>query len=160
MLVKYLALLLLGLMWSGYARSQESVNSSGGDAKGNGGLVAFSIGQVVYTTNVTNIGSIAQGVQQAYEIFKLGNACDGIDISMITYPNPTINNVTLLISSCTTQIFYYRLFDMQGKLISHQQISAGIAQVKMSSLPAATYILNVVTQDFKKVQSFKIIKSR
>jgi hypothetical protein len=160
MLLKSLTLILLGLIWSNIAQTQESINPVGGDASGSGGSVAFSIGQVAYTTNLSDAGSSAQGVQQAYEIFKLGSGCDGIDIAIITFPNPTTNNVTVLISSCSTGIFYYRLFDMQGKLISRDQIQAGISQIKMTNLPAATYILNIATQDYKKNQSIKIIKTK
>ena len=63
------ALLMAGLLWAGFAQAQESANSSGGDATGSGGTIAYSIGQVVYTTNTGSNGSVAKGVQHAYEIF-------------------------------------------------------------------------------------------
>jgi len=40
-------LLATGLLWAGLAQAQESVNASGGDATGSGGIVAYSIGQAV-----------------------------------------------------------------------------------------------------------------
>ncbi len=46
-----IALLAAGLLWAGLAQAQESVNATGGDATGSGGTVAYSVGQVVYTTN-------------------------------------------------------------------------------------------------------------
>ena len=46
-------LLVTGLLWAGLAQAQESANASGGDATGSGGTVAYSVGQVVYTTNTT-----------------------------------------------------------------------------------------------------------
>ena len=36
---------------------QQSVNSSGADANGNGGTASYSIGQVVYTTHTGNGGT-------------------------------------------------------------------------------------------------------
>ena len=59
------AFLLLGL---GGLHAQESVNSSGGEATGTGGTASYSVGQVVYTTATGTNGSVAQGVQQPYEI--------------------------------------------------------------------------------------------
>ncbi|MGC8754863.1 MAG: hypothetical protein ACP5QJ_07625, partial [Thermosulfidibacteraceae bacterium] len=65
--LKLSAVLLLGLGLTGL-QAQESVNATGGNASGNGGTVAYSVGQVVYTTNTGTNGSVAQGVQQPFEI--------------------------------------------------------------------------------------------
>jgi hypothetical protein len=67
-----IVLLAAGLFWAGLAQAQESANVSGGDATGSGGTVAYSVGQVVYTTNTGSTGSVAQGVQHAFEIFTVG----------------------------------------------------------------------------------------
>ena len=69
---KPLALLVAGLLCAGLTQAQESVNSTGGNATGSGGTVSYTIGQVGYTTNTGSNGSVAQGVQQAYEILTVG----------------------------------------------------------------------------------------
>lgn len=48
--------------------AQQSTTSSGGEAIGVGGTSSYSVGQIVYTTNLGTNGNIAQGVQQAFEI--------------------------------------------------------------------------------------------
>lgn len=53
------------------AQPQQVSTTTGGDAIGSGGTVAYSVGQVVYTTNTDASGTVNQGVQQAYEIFTL-----------------------------------------------------------------------------------------
>ncbi len=65
-------LLTAGLLWAGLAQSQESANASGGDATGSGGTVAYSVGQVVYTSNTSSSGTVDQGVQHAFEIYTVG----------------------------------------------------------------------------------------
>lgn len=50
-------LIATGMLWVSLAQAQESVNTSGGDASGSGGTVAYSVGQVVYTTNTDYLGS-------------------------------------------------------------------------------------------------------
>lgn len=154
-----LALLTVGLLWAGMAEAQESVNSSGGDATGSGGTVAYSVGQVVYTTNTGSTGTVDQGVQHAYEIFTVGINETAIDISVAVFPNPTIENLTLQISDYNNEKLSYQLFDMQGKQLSNGQLIAQQTQINMNSLPPATYFINVVNQENKQVQSFKIIKN-
>jgi TRAP-type uncharacterized transport system substrate-binding protein len=50
--------LTAGFLWAGIAQAQENANTSGGVATGSGGTVAYSIGQVAYTTNTGSNGSV------------------------------------------------------------------------------------------------------
>jgi hypothetical protein len=150
------AFLLLGL---GGLHAQESPTASGGDATGSGGTVAYSVGQVVYTTNTDASGTVSQGVQQAYEIFTTGIKETELNISLSIFPNPTADNLTLQISDYNNEKLSYQLFDMQGKLLNNGQVTAQQTQINTSSLPSATYFINVVNQENKQVQSFKIIKN-
>lgn len=154
-----IVLLTAGLLWAGFAQAQESANASGGDATGSGGTVAYSIGQVVYTTNTGSNGSVAQGVQHAYEIFTVGIKETELNISLSVFPNPTTDNLTLQISDYNNEKLSFQLFDIQGKQLSNGQIVAQQTQINLNSLPTATYFINVVNQENKKVQSFKIIKN-
>lgn len=154
-----LALLTFSLLLGSFAQAQESVNTSGGDATGSGGTVAYSIGQVVYTTNTGTTGEVAQGVQHAYEIYTFGIKETELNISLTVFPNPTANNLTLLISECNNEKWSYQLLDMQGKLLANQQIVAKQTEIDMNNLASATYIVNVINQENKKVQSFKIVKN-
>lgn len=154
-----IALLAAGLLLAGFAQAQESTNASGGDATGTGGTASYSVGQVVYTTNTGSTGSVAQGVQHAYEIFTVGIKETELNISLTVFPNPTTENLTLQISDYNNEQLSYQLFDMQGKQLSNGQITAQKTQINMNSLPTATYFVNVVNQENKKVQSFKIIKN-
>jgi hypothetical protein len=151
-------LIVIVFLWPGLAQTQESANTSGGDATGSSGTVAYSIGQVTYTTNTGRNGSVAQGVQHAYEIFTVGIKGTELNISLKAFPNPTIDNLTLQISDYNNEKLSYQLFDMQGKQISNGQIVAQQTQINMNSLPTATYLMNILDQKNKKVQSFKIIK--
>ena len=153
-------LLTAGLLWAGLAQSQESANASGGDATGSGGTVAYSIGQVVYTTNTDASGTVSQGVQQAYEIFTVGIKETELNILLTVFPNPTSDNLSLQISDYNNEKLSYQLFDMQGKLLNNGQVTAQQTQINTASLPSATYFINVVNQENKKVQSFKIIKTQ
>ena len=157
---KPITLLAACLLWAGLVQAQESSNASGGDATGSGGTVAYSIGQVVYTSNTGSTGSVEQGVQQPYEIYSVGINETALDISVAVFPNPTTENLTLQINDYNSEKLTYQLFDMQGKLLSNEQITAQQTQINMNSLPTATYFVNVVNEENQKIQSFKIIKTQ
>ena len=152
-------LLTAGMFLAGLAKAQESTNASGGDAIGSGGTASYSVGQVVYTTNTGSAGSLEQGVQHAYEIFTVGIKETELNISLTAFPNPTTDNLTLQVSDYKNDKLSYHLFDMQGKQLSNGQIIAKQTQINMNILPKATYFINVLNQENKKVQSFKIIKN-
>jgi hypothetical protein len=156
--LKYFTIFLLGQLWISLVQAQESVNASGGDATGIGGTIAYSIGQVVYTTNNGDNGIVAQGVQHAYEIFTISIMETTLNITLIVFPNPTTENLTLEISNYKNEKLSYQLIDMEGKLLSNEQLLSRQTQIHTANLPAATYFINVVNEGNKKVQSFKIIK--
>jgi opacity protein-like surface antigen len=156
---KTLALLVSGLLWASFAQAQESANASGGNAIGSGGSSAYSVGQVIYTTNTGNNSNVDQGVQHSIEILSLSAKETSLNISLTVFPNPTTENLTLQINDFTNEKLTYQLFDMQGKQFSNREITAQQTHINMNSLPTATYFINVVNQENKKVKSFKIIKN-
>lgn len=93
-----LILWIVLLLATNLAKAQESTNSSGGDATGSGGSVAFSVGQVGYTTTTNTAGILAQGVQQPFEISIVGLNEAATNISLTAFPNPTADNLTLQLS--------------------------------------------------------------
>ncbi|MCZ2444213.1 MAG: T9SS type A sorting domain-containing protein [Flavobacteriales bacterium] len=156
---KPIALLLAGLLWVSFAQAQDSANASGGDATGSGGAVAYSIGQVVYTSITGSSGSVDQGVQHAYEIFTVEIKETVLNISLTAFPNPTTDNLTLQISNYNNEKLSFQLYDMQGKLLTSKQIMENETKIEMSHLAKANYVLNVVNQNSEEVKSFKIIKN-
>ncbi len=152
-------LFIVAMCFSGSMQAQTSVNASGGDASGSGGTVAYSLGQVVYTSNTASTGTVNQGVQHAYEIYIVGIKEIAPNISLTAFPNPTAENLTLQISDYNNEKLSYQLFDMQGKALSTGQIVGQQTLINMNGLSIATYFINVLDQENKKIQSFKIIKT-
>ena len=152
-----LSVFLLGLGLT--TQAQQVSNATGGDATGSGGTVAYSVGQVVYTTNTSISGTVSQGVQQPFEIFSIGINETGLNISLLVFPNPTADNLTLQVSDYNSEKLSYEVFDMQGKLLNNGQIETQETQINTGNLPSATYFIHVLNKENKKVQSFKIIKN-
>jgi hypothetical protein len=154
--LKLSAVLLLGLGLTGL-QAQETIPATGGNASGSGGTVSYSVGQVVYTTNTGTNGSVAQGVQQPFEISTtLGINETSINLEMNVYPNPTTNY--LILNVVESKGLSYQLFDLQGKLIENKKVTANNTTITMEDLPNATYFLKV-TKNSQAVKTFKIIKN-
>ncbi|MGB4260925.1 MAG: T9SS type A sorting domain-containing protein, partial [Candidatus Cloacimonas acidaminovorans] len=154
--------LLLGLGLTGL-QAQTSVNATGGNASGSGGSASYSLGQVVYTTNIGANGSVAQGVQQPFEISVVTaiEEAKGINLSVTAYPNPTTDFLQLKVDASTTlsiQSMSYQLYDMNGKLLQSEKITGNQTSIVMSNLVPANYFVKVI-QANKEVKTFKIIKN-
>ncbi|NBU81385.1 MAG: T9SS C-terminal target domain-containing protein [Flavobacteriaceae bacterium] len=139
--------------------AQQTTTATGGDASGSGGTVAYSVGQIVYTTNTGTTGSVAQGVQQPFEIsVVLGIDNNAINLEVTAYPNPTTNYLTLNIGNTEISTLNFQLYDITGKLIESKKIKSSIETIDMENLPTATYFLKVADNN-KEVKTFKIIKN-
>ena len=157
--LKLSALLFLGLGLTGL-QAQTSVNATGGDALGSGGSASYSVGQVVYTTNTGTNGSVAQGVQQAFEISVVTGLeeAKGINLSVSAYPNPTTDYLTLEVKDVELLNLHFQMYDMNGKLLQNEKITGNQTSIVMSNLVPATYFVKVI-QGNKEVKTFKIIKN-
>ena len=155
----FLVLFALLLSFSVQAQTSHQVlSATGGDATGSGGTVAYSVGQIVYTTSTGTTGSVAQGVEQAYEISSVGIKETALNISLSIFPNPTSDYLTLKVEDYNNEALSYHLLDEQGKLVLNEQITNQVTQVAMSNLARGAYFINVL-QENKKIQTFKIIKN-
>ena len=147
--------LLLGLT---QVNAQEAVVTSGGNASGTNGNVSYSVGQTVYTTNTGATGSVAQGVQQPFEIQTvLGAENFNINLQLAVYPNPTTNWLQLEVKNTDFTNLSYQLFDLNGRMIYNQKVTTETSTISMEQLPATVYLLKVLDNN-KEIKTFKIIK--
>ena len=162
--LKLSTVLLLGLGLTGL-QAQESVNATGGNASGSGGSAYYSVGQVAYQTHSGTSGSVAEGAQQPYEISVVTGIeeAKGINLSVLAYPNPTTDYLTLRIDEnvktrhALSQLSY-QLYDINGKLLQSENITGIQTSIVMSNLVPESYFVKVL-QDNKEVKTFKVIKN-
>ena len=123
--------------------SQQVTTATGGDASGSGGSVAYSVGQIVYTTYSGANGVIMQGIQQPYDIsITTGLNETGIKLNFSAYPNPTTNYLVLQIDNYDKALSY-QLFDISGKLLESNPIVAISTTIKMEQYATAIYFLKL-----------------
>ncbi len=157
--LKLSVVLFIGLGLTGL-QAQEAIPATGGNASGSGGSVSYTVGQVVYTTNTEASGSVAQGVQQAFEISVVNGIeeAKGINLNCSAYPNPTTDFLVLKIENYDKGNLLYQLFDMNGSLLENKKVIGDETSIEMSKFTPAIYFVRI-TKDNKEVKTFKIIKN-
>ena len=158
--MRYLQLITtsIALIFSIGINAQEAVPAAGGDAVGSGGSSSFTVGQVVYTTHTGTNGSVAQGVQQSYEISVITGVNETeILLEMSVYPNPTTNYLQLKVEDEALEALSFQLSDLQGKVIENKKVTTTTSNITMEALPKAIYFLSVIKNN-KPVKTFRVIK--
>ena len=157
--IKLSALILLGFGLTGlYA--QESINVMGGNASGSGGSASFTVGQVFYQAHIGTKGSIAEGIQQPYEIYIVTaiEEAEGIELFVTVYPNPVENILQLRVETSRFNDLSFQLYSMNGRLIESGAILSELFKINMHSLNPAVYFLKIQDSSQKEYKTFKIIK--
>jgi hypothetical protein len=138
--------------------AQEAMPASGGDALGNGGTITYTLGQVFYQTLKGTNGTVSQGVQLPYEIWYSTGLKEITILLPEVYPNPASDFLILKIESLPANNLYFRLYDLNGKLLEESKIKETITELDMKNYKPAPYILKIL-EDKKTVREFKIIKN-
>ena len=159
--LKLCIVFLLGIGLTVNLQAQEAIPATGGNASGSGGSVSYTIGQVFYTTNTGTNGSMAEGVQQPYEISVVVGIeqAEGINLICTVYPNPATDLLTLEVEIPDNANLFFQLYDMMGKLLVSKKLIDIKTIIPMANLAPATYFLKV-TDNQKVVKTFKIIKNQ
>ncbi len=150
-------LILLALLATSLQAQQLPV-ATGGDAAGTGGSISYSVGQPAYTAPSAATGTVAQGVQQPYEI----SVTTGIDgqaaaFSLTAGPNPATDALELIVTGALPDHTGYNLRNAAGKLIAGDRIAGQRTRIAMNGLPTGVYLLEV-TAPGGPIRSFRIAK--
>ena len=158
--LKFVLLFLLIINQTGI-RAQEAVLTQGGEYSGNGGSMSYSLGQVAYLTSTGANGSVAQGVQQPFEISELTGIYQTIEkaIKCEAFPNPTNDYLLLNFDvSFDMSMVGYQIFSLDGQLLDKEEGLSVSTVINMNEYKKGAYFLKV-TQNSNDLKIFKIIKN-
>ncbi|HBE43202.1 MAG TPA: hypothetical protein DDW27_18770 [Bacteroidales bacterium] len=139
---------------------QSAIPATGGTATGTGGTVTYTVGQVTYSTFTGSSGSVAQGVQQPWEISTVTaiEKTEGITLEMSVYPNPTDGALKLTVKSFDHKGLRYRLYDMNGVLLQDKPIESEETEILLQGYSSTMYFLRIVNNK-QEIKVFKIVKN-
>ena len=154
------ALLMLPFLWAG---AQSAIVPVGGDAQNATGSVSYTVGQIAVQTESSNGGSVsvAEGVQQAYEIQTVGvNNYPQIVLNAKVFPNPTENQFQLSLNGFEIPQggMLARLYDGAGKLLQHLTITDEETFFQIGQYATGAYLLEVLV-DGQVVKTFRVIRN-
>ena len=149
---------LLGL----FAMGQSAIVPLGGDAQGATGSVSYTVGQVVTQTAANSNGSIsvAEGVQQPYEIQTVGvNDYPMITLNAKVYPNPTENMAQLELNGFELPAdgLQANLFDSKGKLLQRIPVIGDVTEFQIGQYATGTYYLELRHSE-QSIKTFKVVR--
>jgi len=141
------------------SKGQETIGVSGFNAAGSNGSASYSVGQFVYSTLSGITGTVAQGVQQPYEISVVTAIRNTEDISleMNVYPNPTSGAFKLTIRSSDHKNLRFRIYDVNGLLLQDKKIESEETEIYLNDFTASVYFLKVIRNN-RELKVFKVIK--
>ena len=152
---------LLVFFWTaGFA--QFTIVPVGGDAQSNSGSVSYTVGQIAVQTSSNSNGSIsvAEGVQQPYEIQAVGvDNYPQIVLNAVVYPNPTENFAQLQLNGFKIPSggLYAILYDGNGKQLQTLTITDDLTPFQIGQYATGTYYLEL--RDGKRVlKTFKVVR--
>lgn len=156
-------IIISGLSVPTMAQTQEIhsvVPITGTTISGSNGTVSYSIGQMVYTTNSGTTGSVSQGIQQPYEIQIVSGIeeAKSVGLTCSVYPNPVSDLLTIKLGNYTKGDLSYQLFEINGSLVIHNQITTDETSFSMKNIKPSVYFLKVMT-DGQVIKTFKITKN-
>lgn len=151
---------LLVILSHANVQAQDSVNASGGDASSASGSLAYSIGQINYTSVSNGSITVTQGVQQTYQITDVtGLNTPHISLELLVYPNPAQNYVNLTLANFSSEDKnYFTLNDALGKEIKSQTINSFQTQISVQDIANGIYFLSVYDGN-SEIKKFKIVKN-
>lgn len=139
--------------------SQEVIPATGGNAQGSGGSVSYSVGQIFYSIITGEAGSVAEGVQQPYEISVVTSIpeAEGIDLVISAFPNPVTDHLILRVDQYDPENLSFQLFDVNGRMVQIGQVVGPETIIDMTGKTRAVYLLRVLDKE-KEIKTFRILK--
>ena len=137
--------------------AQKDFVAAGGEARGAGGRSSFSIGQIYFSDIINNNGSVAQGVQQPYEIFILkGEDEKGIQLSFSIYPIPATGFITLKVDKGKIENLTYVVNDDLGRIIIQKKLVDVETRITLTKLDNKVFFVRVLKNNLE-IKCFKVL---
>ena len=159
--MKKVLYLFLGLCLSSQISAQEIssylISSTGAALMNDEGALYISVGEPLNTEIQDGEIMISQGFLNI-TILEQGSTAttDLIEEVIHTYPNPTIESITIEIPEISSALSM-EIFDESGRIIQREILTEKINNLSVTNWNPGTYYLNVRDGD-KKSKTLKIVK--
>jgi len=155
-------LLLINLHSSSQSLIRSVITVTGSTSVENNGIMTYSVGEAITGSLINTENAITQGFQQPslrnfYDEEAAKLAINAVEV----FPNPVINNLTILFNIRTDKVLFANLFSSRGveNINTQYKISeSGSIVIEMGKYPAGLYVLHLYSKDKQIDRVFKIEK--
>ena len=157
-----ITLIIFLLSLAGATFAQSAIVPVGGNAQSTSGSVSYTVGQIAVQTSANGSGSvsIAEGVQQPYEIMTIGvDNYPQITLNAVVYPNPTENLAQLKLNGFEIPSggLNATLYDGNGKLLQNLTVTEELTDFQIGHYASGTYYLEL--RDGRQLlKTFKVVR--
>jgi len=146
------------ICWSITSFAQQTIPAAGGNVLSSAGSVSYTIGQTFFSSNSDESGSVAEGVQHAYETLVISNVEEQfLDQVFTVFPNPTHDMLVVEGKSQANDQFKLALYDINGKMLLQKDIRSERETIDLSAFSKGTYILQIRDGN-QQYSGYKIIR--
>lgn len=152
-IITTIALALACTSWAS-AQNLEVLGSAGTESSSSAGAVAYTVGELVVSTESGTNGTVSQGYHQ---VFITATAIEELaDIEMKVFPNPT-SDYLIIESESLSEFQTVQIYDLNGQLVwqlnDNEQVENRI-EVNFSNFAIGSYLLR-----FDNRVTYNVIKS-
>ena len=141
--------------------AQSAIVPVGGDAQSNNGSVSYTVGQIAVQAVSNSSGiSVAEGVQQPYEILTVGvDDYPQITLNAVVYPNPTENFAQLQLNGFEIPAGGLRaiLYDGSGKVLQTLPVTEDLTPFQIGHYATGSYYLEL-RNGTRVLKTFKVVR--
>ncbi|TVQ49238.1 MAG: T9SS C-terminal target domain-containing protein [Saprospirales bacterium] len=157
---KLLRLLIVFLFfcWTTVIYSQQTTSTAGGNIKASAGSVSYTIGQTFFSSNSNEAGTVAEGVQHAFETLVITNVEEQfLEQKFSVFPNPTRDMLVIEGKDEIGEPFKLAVYDINGKLLLQKDMKSERETIDLSAFSKGTYILQIINSQ-QQYSGFHIIR--
>jgi hypothetical protein len=138
--------------------AQELVSSSGNSFINAKGTIHYSVGELMVETYNNGSNYLTQGFHQPKLTVTSISEMNNDKINVVVFPNPTSDELKLIINLDKLENIRFELYDLNGMKIIQDDIRNTETTLELNNLKSSIYILRIF-KDNKKISTYKIIKN-
>ncbi len=153
-----LSFVFLFFCWTTAIYAQQTTSTAGGNVKASAGSVSYTIGQTFFSSNSNEDGTVAEGVQHAFETLVITNVEEQfLEQKFSVFPNPTRDMLVIEGKDEMAEPFKIDLYDINGKLLLQKDMSTERETIDLSAFSKGSYILQIKNSN-QQYSGFQIIR--
>lgn len=138
--------------------SPEVISSAGGKMQSASISLDWTLGEMAVTRWNTPNGFATEGFHQPVLQITLLPEYSSPKVSIA--PNPVQSTLNVRVNEAPQKTLFAQLVDVKGRvLVQRTNLGLGNTELNLSNLPAGTYFLQVLQQNGKTLEAFKVVKT-